>query len=34
MAKIKLIVRKISFLAIESYFLLIYCNINNEINND
>ena len=34
MAKIKLIVRKMSFLAIASSFLLISCNRNNEIHND
>ena len=34
MAKIKLIVRKMSFLAIASSFLLISCNRNNEIHTD
>lgn len=34
MAKIKLIVRKMSFLAIACSFLLISCNRNNEIHND
>lgn len=34
MAKIKLIVRKMSLLAIASSFLLISCNRNNEIHND